>query len=429
MLRGPASTSRCARSRRRAGNLAVWRSAPHSRRRRRDDSQRGGAAASGTARLVGRRPGRWRPRPSCAVPALVDVDVPVPLPRAGPRRARRRDRRPGRLPGRQHAGCSCSIRPAARGCRSSSATAGIRSGFYVARALQSVDGETGFDVQSESGGRCSAACRAEAARARSRCVVLLSTRGLDRRGRETIAGDLRAQRRRPADRGVGRRRAVRVLGDAAGLARVRRRSSRRPPGVLAATDLRHPIFRPFGALAANLGQVRFTRPGGAARAAGTWRRGSPTGRRRCSSGAKGRGRVCCSPRTSTGAGTTFRCNPAFVPFVIEAVRYAAAIERPAGATIRSRTRRPAWRQSRAIYDARRRPPGHRQRRSAGERAGDADAGGVRADAADRADRRPAAPVERARAAGRRRGRALAVRAAADAGGARRRVVIVGRAQA
>ena len=68
------------------------------------------------------------------------------------------------------------------------------------------------------------------------------------------------------------------------------------------------------------GPVRLA-PGRCAPTAGTSRRGSPTARRRCWSGARAAAAWCCSPRISIGGGTTFRCNPAFVPFVMEAVRH------------------------------------------------------------------------------------------------------------
>ena len=78
-------------------------------------------------------------------------------------------------------------------------------------------------------------------------------------------------------------------------------------GVLAATDLRHPVFKPFDAVAANLGQVSFERAWQIdPRATGRSSRNIPMGRRRCSSGQPARAGSCCSRLISTGDGTISR---------------------------------------------------------------------------------------------------------------------------
>jgi hypothetical protein len=90
---------------------------------------------------------------------------------------------------------------------------------------------------------------------------------------------------------------------------------------LSATDLRHPIFRPFGALAANLGQVRFDR---------TWRvrgkgwdvdarftDGAPALLER----AAGQGRVLLFASDLDRRWNDFPLHPAFVPFTAETLRY------------------------------------------------------------------------------------------------------------
>ncbi len=88
-------------------------------------------------------------------------------------------------------------------------------------------------------------------------VVLLSTHGIDRRVRDSVRSFL--------ERGGGLVIAAADDLDASVLAtvldwtpplKVRERAAR---GVLTATDLRHPIFKPFAAVAANLGQVSFQR--------------------------------------------------------------------------------------------------------------------------------------------------------------------------
>jgi hypothetical protein len=93
-------------------------------------------------------------------------------------------------------------------------------------------------------------------------VLLLSTRGLDRRGRELIAsyvaagGGLLIAVGQDVDGDV----AAVVLGAAAKL-RVQAPDDRRAPQPLslAPADIRHPIFQPFGPAAASLGLVRFER--------------------------------------------------------------------------------------------------------------------------------------------------------------------------
>jgi hypothetical protein len=155
-------------------------------------------------------------------------------------------------------------------------------------------------------------------------VALLSTRGLDRAAREGLSGIVH--------RGGGVLIAAApdvepdvlstifewrpALGEVEQPARVT---------ALSATDLRHPIFRPFGALAANLGQIRFDR---------TWRLrpegwnvaarftdGSPAllDRR------QGLGRVVLFASDVDRQWNDFPLHPGFVPFAVEAIRHVAGI--------------------------------------------------------------------------------------------------------
>ena len=88
-------------------------------------------------------------------------------------------------------------------------------------------------------------------------MVLLSTRGLDRKSRDTIAAFVR--------NGGGLLVAAStdvepaVLATMMGWQGFSAAVETEPAGALAPTDLRHPIFRPFGALAVNLGDGRFDR--------------------------------------------------------------------------------------------------------------------------------------------------------------------------
>jgi hypothetical protein len=206
-------------------------------------------------------------------------------------------------------------------------TAGGQAGLYLARALETSAGEEGaFDTKVVTG---SALAAMPADRVRSHAVVaLLSTRGLDRRARETLAtyvlngGGLLVAAAPDLE--------VSVLGTIADW---------RPsasivgqvehPLTLTATDVRHPIFRPFGALAANLGQVRFDR---------AWRV-RPDGwhvlarfsdatpallERRA-----GQGRVVLFASDLDRRWNDFPLHPSFVPFAIETVRYTSGDRRSA----------------------------------------------------------------------------------------------------
>jgi len=100
--------------------------------------------------------------------------------------------------------------------------------------------------------------------------------------------------------------------------------------VLAATDLRHPIFRPFDAVAANFGQVAFERAwqidGGTDwRVAARFTDGIPALLERRAGGVDGAaaGRVLLFASDLDRRWNDFPLHPAFVPFVLESVRFAA----------------------------------------------------------------------------------------------------------
>jgi Aerotolerance regulator N-terminal/von Willebrand factor type A domain len=156
-------------------------------------------------------------------------------------------------------------------------------------------------------------------------VALLSTRGLERAGRERLMSSVNG--------GGGLLIAAGPDLDAAVLAEM---TAWRPPLTaadqpgpltLAATDLRHPIFRPFGALAANLGQVRIDRawrvaPGGWS-AIARFSNGTPALLERAS----GRGRVVLVATDLDRRWSDFPLHPAFVPFALEALRYVSGERR------------------------------------------------------------------------------------------------------
>ncbi len=151
-------------------------------------------------------------------------------------------------------------------------------------------------------------------------VVLLATRGLDRRARESIAAYVRSggglliagsPDMEPA-----------VVSATFNWPAAMTGSIEIPASVaLSPTDLRHPIFRPFRSLAANLGQVRFVRAwrlavdGWDVDARFTDGNAAVVERR------EGQGRVLLCASDLDRQWNDFPLHPAFVPFAVEAVRY------------------------------------------------------------------------------------------------------------
>ena len=136
-----------------------------------------------------------------------------------------------------------------------------RDAFYVHQALAA--GGTDRGVPAVTGAAASQLGSWTSTRmAGFGSVVLLSTRGLERRGRELIAshvaagGGLLIAAGQDVDGDV----AADVLGASARL-RVQAPDDRRAPQPLslAPADIRHPIFQSFGPAAASLGLVRFER--------------------------------------------------------------------------------------------------------------------------------------------------------------------------
>ena len=195
------------------------------------------------------------------------------------------------------------------------------SGFYLSRALlaEAEDGPD-FDVRLVTGAAL-AATAADLLRDQS-VIVILSTQGLDRRAGEALRSFLEG--------GGGLFIAAGPDVDPSVVSAV---LAWQPPlvprdmrnaGVLAATDLRHPVFRPFDAVAANFGQVTFER---------AWRlEASPVWRvvARYTNGGTalaervGAGRVLLFTSDVDRKWNDFPLNPAFVPFAQEVARYLGA---------------------------------------------------------------------------------------------------------
>jgi aerotolerance regulator-like protein/VWA domain-containing protein len=198
---------------------------------------------------------------------------------------------------------------------------GLRqSGFYLERALEtSVEEMDGLSA-SVSAGASLASLTLDQLNAHS-AVALLSTRGLPRPARDAIAAFTRG--------GGGL-----LLAAAPDLepSVVSTMFDWNPPLTvgehdgplsLAVTDLRHPIFQPFGTLSANLGRVRFERgwrirPDGWEVVA-RFSDGMPALLER----REGNGRVVLFASDMDRRWNDFPLHPAFVPFTIESIRYAA----------------------------------------------------------------------------------------------------------
>ena len=194
--------------------------------------------------------------------------------------------------------------------------------FYLSRALSAASEDAAEDAV--DGHVVAAADLAGGALARYSAIVLLSTRGLERRERESIAAFVRA----------GGGMLIAAAPDVEpivlstmfdwrpALSAVEQSSG---AVALSATDLRHPIFRPFGALAANLGQIRFERAW-RVRAEGwdvaaRFTDGTPALLER----AEGKGRVVLFASDLGRRWNDFPLHPAFVPFAVEAVRYVSGV--------------------------------------------------------------------------------------------------------
>ncbi len=193
------------------------------------------------------------------------------------------------------------------------------SGFYVARALGAA---ADSDDQRIDAREAASAALPQDELAKCSAVVLLSTRGLERRARDALTAFVRS--------GGGLLIAGSPDVDPAVLATmfewetsIRGTVEASAVTALSATDLRHPIFRPFGTLAANLGQVRFDR---------VWRLGGDgwdvaarftDGSAALLERREGQGRVVLFASDLDRRWNDFPLHPVFVPFAMEAVRYVA----------------------------------------------------------------------------------------------------------
>jgi len=204
-----------------------------------------------------------------------------------------------------------------------------RDAFYLEHALGAgQSGGRGYDVTGASGAQLSAdapvtgAAAIDDRLAGRAAIVLVSTQGLERRGRERLAayvrggGGLLVVAGPDVDGDV----AADVLGGASSL-KIVNPQSKRDAGTLAPSDVRHPIFRPFPGNSTTLGLVRFQE---AARIEGA---GCQVLARFTSGGSAilecpaGDGRAIVLASDLNNRWNDFPLHSSFVPFLHETVRY------------------------------------------------------------------------------------------------------------
>jgi hypothetical protein len=226
----------------------------------------------------------------------------------------------------------------ARGASRALVVAEATSGLYVSRAIESSSGEeSSFDAEHVTGAAFAAMSGDRVSN--YPVVALLTTSGIDRAAREMLG--------RQVQHGTGLFIAAGTNVDSSALAGltdwqppISAIEQSDAPLTLAATDLRHPIFRPFGALAANLGQVRFdrawrVRPDGWSVIA-RFSNGTPALLER----PLGQGKVVLLASDVDRRWNDFPLHPSFVPFALEMVRYLAGDRRqPREYTV---SQAPAW---------------------------------------------------------------------------------------
>lgn len=193
-------------------------------------------------------------------------------------------------------------------------------GLFLERALQAADDGSRAPLRPSMVGPSAIAGGRAGTVGRSRAVVLLTTRGLDRAARDAMAAFVRGGGGLliAAAPDVEPSEVAALFGWPAGSFQPVERTA-----WLTATDLRHPILRPLGSFAANLGQVRFT---------GAWRIDAPgwhvvarfdDGSPALLERGEGQGRVVLFASDVDRRWNEFPLHPMFVPFVAEAVSHVA----------------------------------------------------------------------------------------------------------
>ena len=202
--------------------------------------------------------------------------------------------------------------------------AASREAFYLQHALAVGDaGGRTYTVASISGAQLSAS--SEPGLDAHAAVVLLSTRGLERRGREALAayvrdgGGLFIAAGPDVDGDV----AADVLGGSEAL-RIVTASPASELRTLAPADARHPIFRPFSGGGATLSLVRFQKSARIDGAGCQTLARFTSGDKAMIECASGDGRAIVLASDLENRWNDFPVRASFVPFVHESVRYLAS---------------------------------------------------------------------------------------------------------
>jgi hypothetical protein len=195
------------------------------------------------------------------------------------------------------------------------------SGFFLSRALATTPGSEQNGISPRLVASTSLARDVDAQSLSTfSAAVLLSTRGLERRAWESLSAFVQS--------GGGLLIAASPDVDPSVLSSMFKWTPALDTAIaatdavaLSPTDVRHPIFRPFGALTANLGQVRFDRAWRVK--AGGWDEAArfTDGSAALLERREGRGRVVLFASDLDRQWNDFPQHPAFVPFAVEAVRY------------------------------------------------------------------------------------------------------------
>jgi hypothetical protein len=204
-----------------------------------------------------------------------------------------------------------------------------RDAFYVEHALGAGQaGGRGYDVVPVSGAQLSldsASSGVDDRLSGRAAVILISTRGLERRGRELLSayvrkgGGLLVAAGPDVDGDV----AADVLGGATSL-KIVNPAVKKDAGTLAPSDIRHPVFRPFSGNSKTLTLVRFQQ------AASIDGSGCQTLARFTTGGnaliecPAGDGRALILASDLDNRWNDFPLHASFVPFLHEAVRYLAS---------------------------------------------------------------------------------------------------------
>jgi Aerotolerance regulator N-terminal/von Willebrand factor type A domain len=200
-----------------------------------------------------------------------------------------------------------------------------RDAFYVQQALAVGAGPSGgYQPVGISGGQLSAA--GDDRLAVHAAVLLLSTRGLERRGRETLAAYVRAgggiliAAGPDVDGDVVRD----VLGGSSALQMAPSTDMKREVRALAPADVRHPVFTAFAGNSGSLGLVTFTRVARIGGSACQTLARFTTGDVALAECPAGDGRALMLASDLDNRWNDFPLRATFVPFLHEVVRYVAS---------------------------------------------------------------------------------------------------------